>query len=60
MWVFKGAAWGLTHILPWECGLLMALMPNQFKDMICFDLLYLSDMERLIMGLGLQVRLDSA
>ena len=33
-WEFKGTAQGLTDILPWERGLLMALMPNRFKDMI--------------------------
>ena len=49
-WTFKGTTWGLTRILfgqqdivlaiSWECGLLMALMPNQLKDTICFDWLY--------------------
>ena len=41
-----------------ERGLLMALMPNQFKDTIHFDLL-LSGTKHLIVGFGLQVRLDN-
>ena len=51
VWVCKGAAQDLTHIFTGqylditqailrECGLLMALMPNQFKDMKRFDLFY--------------------
>ena len=50
-WAFKGAARGLTGILPgqyldiaraisWESGLPMALMPSQFKETARFDMLY--------------------
>ena len=49
LWVFKGTI--QAHILPgqclditWaislECGLLIALMTNQFKDTKCFDSFY--------------------
>ena len=46
VWMFKGAARGLTRILPgqyqdtWESGLPMTLIPSQFKETMRFDLLY--------------------
>ena len=42
--------------ITWECSLLMALMPNQFKDM---TFIILGDVECLVMGLRLQVSLGS-
>ena len=42
--------------ITWECSLLMALMPNQFKDM---TIIILGNVECLVMGLGLQVNLGS-
>ena len=50
-WALKGTTQSLTRIFPrkyldiywamsWEHGLLMALMPNQFIDIIRFDSLY--------------------
>ena len=50
-WTFKGAARGLTSILPgqyqdiarvisWERGLRIALMPSQFKELVRFDSFY--------------------
>ena len=40
-WAFKGATQGhIARVISWECCLLMALMPNQFKDTVHFDSLY--------------------
>ena len=59
MWGFQMHHSGFhSHIdqaISWECSLLMALIPNHDTT----RLIILSDMEHLIVGLDLQIRLGS-
>ena len=50
---YLDVAWAIS----WEGGLLMALMPNQFKDMIHFDSLYLVKQSFKLWDLHVKARL---